>query len=91
MALPPGRKPLEKDWFEKHDLEMQSKGWPPTGFYLDSDIVDSIALRSLRWHLAAILSDMEEFENHDKGHPDDYDRNISLKHHFEKVLDYYGN
>ena len=64
---------------------------PESGFYLDSRVVDEIAIRSLRWHYAAILQDIEEFEKYGKGHPEDFHRNIGLKTYFEKVLEYYGN
>ena len=82
---------MKKDYYEKNDLENQEKGNPPSGFYVDSEIVDSMTLRSLRWHYWSILQDIEDFEKNERGHPDDFDRNISLKYHFEKVLEYYGN
>lgn len=75
----------------ERDLKNQANGQPPSGVYLDSEVVDSIALRSLRWHYWSILQDIEDFEKNERGHPDDFDRNISLKYHFEKVLEYYGN
>lgn len=63
----------------------------PAKFELDSELADRIAMQSLKQHYNMAVDDMDNFVLHQKGHPDDYDRNLRLKHAFEIVLDYYGN
>jgi hypothetical protein len=63
----------------------------PAKFEIDSEIADRIAMQSLKQHYNMAVDSMDEFVLHQKGHPDDYDRNLRLKHAFEIVLDYYGN
>ena len=60
-------------------------------FEIDSDTADSIAIQSMKQHYNYALSDLDDFVLHQKGHPDDYERNTELKKAFEIVLDYYGN
>ena len=62
----------------------------PQTFELDLDTADRIAIQSMKQHYNYTLSDLDEFVLHQKGHPDDYDRNLKLKHALEIVLDYYG-
>ena len=62
----------------------------PKKFEIDSEIADCIAMQSLKQHYNMAVDSMDEFVLHQKGHPDDYDRNIKLKHALEIVLDYYG-
>ena len=62
----------------------------PKKFEIDSEIADRIAMQSLKQHYNMAVDDMDNFVLHQKGHPDDYDRNIKLKHALEIVLDYYG-
>ena len=59
-------------------------------FEIDSDLADRIAIQSMKQHYNYALQDMDEFVLHQKGHPDDYERNVKLKEAFEIVLDYYG-
>ena len=63
----------------------------PKSFEIDSEIADSIAMQSLKQHYNMAVDDMDNFVLHQKGHPEDYDRNLRLKHAFKIVLDYYGN
>ena len=63
----------------------------PEKFELDFDTADRIAIQSMKQHYNYALQDMDDFVLHQKGHPEDYDRNVKLKHAFEIVLDYYGN
>lgn len=62
----------------------------PNRFEIDSEIADRIAIQSMKQHYNYALQDMDEFVLHQKGHPEDYDRNVKLKHALEIVLDYYG-
>lgn len=62
----------------------------PEKFEIDSEIADLIALQSLKQHYNYAVEDLDDFVLHQKGHPDDYDRNLRLKHAFEIILDYYG-
>lgn len=62
----------------------------PKTFEIDSEIADLIAIQSMKQHYNYALQDMDDFVLHQKGHPEDYDRNVKLKHAFEIVLDYYG-
>ena len=62
----------------------------PKTFEIDSEIADLIAMQSLKQHYNYALEDMDNFVLHQKGHPEDYDRNVKLKHALEIVLDYYG-
>ena len=82
---------MRRDCYEKLDREYKEEGEPQSGIYMDSEVVDSIAIRSLKWHYWAIMTQIEDFENKGEGHPDDFQKNISLKYHLEKVLEYYGN
>ena len=58
---------------------------------LSIDVVDGIAVDSLKWHLQAIEEDLERFEKEGVGHPDDFAENITLKTHFKRILKYYGH
>ena len=60
-------------------------------FEIDFDTADRLAIQSMKQHYNYTLSDLDDFVLHQKGHPDDYDRNLRLKHALEIVLDYYGN
>ena len=60
-------------------------------FEIDSEIADRIAMQSLKQHYNYAVDDLDNFVLHQKGQPEDYDRNLRLKHAFEIVLDYYGN
>jgi hypothetical protein len=59
-------------------------------FEIDSELADRLAIQSLRQHYNYTVDDLDEFVLHQKGHPEDYDRNLRLKHALEIVLDYYG-
>jgi hypothetical protein len=63
----------------------------PKTFEIDSEVADRIAMHSLKQHYNYAVEDLDNFVLHQKGHPDDYDRNLRLKHAFEIVLDYYGD
>jgi len=63
----------------------------PETFEIDSDTADRLAIQSMKQHYNYTVSDLDEFVLHQKGHPEDYDRNLRLKHALEIVLDYYGN
>ena len=58
---------------------------------LSIDVVDGIAVDSLKWHLQAIEEDLERFEKKGVGHPDDFAENITLKTYFKRILKYYGH
>lgn len=62
----------------------------PKTFEIDTETADRIAMQSLKQHYNYALEDMDNFVLHQKGHPEDYDRNVKLKHALEIVLDYYG-
>lgn len=62
----------------------------PKTFEIDSEIADLIAMQSLKQHYNYALEDMDNFVLHQKGHPEDYDRNVKLRDAFQIVLDYYG-
>ena len=62
----------------------------PKTFEIDSEIADRLAIQSLKQHYNYTVDDMDDFVLHQKGHPEDYDRNVKLKHALEIVLDYYG-
>jgi hypothetical protein len=62
----------------------------PKTFEIDSEIADVLAIQSLKQHYNYTISDLDNFVLHQKGHPEDYDRNLRLKHAIEIVLDYYG-
>lgn len=62
----------------------------PKTFEIDSEIADLLAIQSLKQHYNYALEDLDNFVLHQKGHPEDYDRNLRLKHALEIVLDYYG-
>lgn len=59
-------------------------------FEVDSEIADQLAIHSLKQHYNYAVEDMDNFVLYQKGHPDDYDRNLKLKEAFKLVLDYYG-
>ena len=63
----------------------------PEKFEIDSDIADRLAIQSLKQHYNYTVGDMDEFVLHQKGHPDDYERNVKLKEALEIVLDFYGH
>jgi len=63
----------------------------PKTFEIDSDTADRLAIQSLKQHYNYTISDLDDFVLHQKGHPDDYDYHLKLKHALEIVLDYYGN
>lgn len=63
----------------------------PKTFEIDSETADRIAMQSLKQHYNYALEDMDNFVLHQKGHPEDYDHNVKLKHALEIVLDYYGD
>ena len=60
-------------------------------FQLDFETADRIAIESMKQHYNYTVKDLDDFVLHQKGHPDDYERNTELKKAFEIVLDYYGN
>tara|TARA_Y100000385_G_C13033632_1_gene611955 strand:- start:1277 stop:1489 length:213 start_codon:yes stop_codon:yes gene_type:complete len=62
----------------------------PKTFEIDSDTADRIAMHSLKEHYNYTVDDLDNFVLHAIGHPEDYDRNVKLKHALEIVLDYYG-
>jgi hypothetical protein len=62
----------------------------PKTYEIDSEIVDRMAVHSIKDHYNMIVDELDNFVLHQKGHPDDYDRNTELRHAFELVLDYYG-
>ena len=62
----------------------------PKTFEIDSEVADRIAMHSLKQHYNYAVEDLDNFVLHQKGHPDDYDRNLRIKHAFKIVLDYYG-
>lgn len=62
----------------------------PANFLVDSNLVDRMAVYSLKDHYNMTVESLDEFVLHQKGHPDDYDRNLKLKAAFKLVLDYYG-
>ena len=59
-------------------------------FEIDSEIADVLATQSLKQHYNYTVEDLDNFVLHQKGHPEDYDRNLKLKQALEIVLDYYG-
>ena len=59
-------------------------------YELDSEVVDRMAIHSLKDHYNMIVGEMDNFVLHQKGHPDDYERNTELRKALEIVLDYYG-
>ena len=63
----------------------------PKTFQLDFETADRIAIESMKQHYNYTVEDLDNFVLHQKGHPDDYERNTELKKAFEIVLDYYGN
>jgi hypothetical protein len=62
----------------------------PKTYELDFEIVDRMAIHSLKDHYNIIVESLDEFVLHQKGHPDEYDSNLKLKEAFKIVLDYYG-
>lgn len=62
----------------------------PKTYELDFEIVDRMAIHSLKDHYNITVESLDEFVLHQIGHPDEYDRNLKLKEAFKIVLDYYG-
>jgi hypothetical protein len=62
----------------------------PKTYELDSEVVDRMAIHSLKDHYNMLVGEMDNFVLHQKGHPDDYERNTELRKALEIVLDYYG-
>lgn len=62
----------------------------PKTYELDSEVVDRMATHSLKDHYNMLVGEMDNFVLHQKGHPDDYERNTELRKALEIVLDYYG-
>jgi hypothetical protein len=58
---------------------------------MDSEAMDLIAVQSLKWHKKAAEEFLSEFEEKDKGHPDDFIFYTSFITHIEEVLKYYGH
>ena len=63
----------------------------PKTFELDAEIVDLMAVHSLKDHYNMSVETMDDFVLHQKGHPDDYEYHIKLRDAFKIVLDYYGD
>lgn len=63
----------------------------PNTYAIDSDTADRIAAHSLMFFYNCIVEDMDKFMLYQKGHPDDYERNVRLREAFELVLDFYGH
>lgn len=62
----------------------------PNQFPINGELIDSMAVYSLKYHYNCIIEEMDDFILHQKGHPDDYERNVKLKEHFGEVLKYWG-
>ena len=62
----------------------------PKTYEIDSEIVDRMAIHSLKDHYNMTVKSMDDFVLHQKGHPDDYEYNTKLRDAFQIVLDYYG-
>jgi hypothetical protein len=62
----------------------------PKTYELDSEVVDQMAVHSLKDHYNMTVDELDNFVLHQKGHPDDYDHNTKLKNALKIVLDYYG-
>ena len=62
----------------------------PKKYELDCETVDQMAIHSLKEHYNYTVEFMDDFVLHQKGHSDDYERNIELRNAFKIVLDYYG-
>jgi len=62
----------------------------PDNFLVDSELIDRMAVYSLKWHYNSIVEDMDDFVLHQRGHPADYERNVKLKEHFRAILEYWG-
>ena len=71
-------------------LNMARKYKVSKTFEIDSELADRLAIQSLKQHYNYAVEDMDAFVLHQKGHPDDYERNTELKKALEIVLDYYG-
>ena len=63
----------------------------PKTFEIDSDIADRLAIQSLKQHYNYTVEFMDDFVLHQKGHPDNYEKNTELKKALKIVLDYYGS
>jgi len=62
----------------------------PDNFLVDSELIDRMAVYAIKWHYNSIVEDMDDFVLHQRGHPDDYERNVKLKEQFRAVLEYWG-
>jgi hypothetical protein len=58
---------------------------------MDYEAMDLIAAQSLKWHLACAEEFLREFEEDDKGHPDDFVYYTSFITHIKEVLKHYGH
>ena len=63
----------------------------PKKYELDCETVDQMAIHSLKEHYNYTVEFMDDFVLHQKGHPDDYEKNTELKKALKIVLDYYGS
>jgi len=63
----------------------------PKTFELDAEILDLMAVHSLKDHYNMSVETMDDFVLHQKGHPDDYEYHTKLRDAFKIVLDYYGD
>jgi hypothetical protein len=63
----------------------------PRQYTLDCEVVDRMAVHSLKDHYNTTLDELDNFLLHQQGHPDDYDLNLELKKALKIVLDYYGS
>lgn len=62
----------------------------PKTYELDSEVVDQMAIHSLKEHYNYTVEFMDDFVLHQKGHPDVYEYHTKLRDAFQIVLDYYG-
>ena len=62
----------------------------PKTYELDFEIVDRMAVHSLKDHYNMAVESMDDFVLHQKGHPDDYEYHTKLRDALKIVLDYYG-
>jgi hypothetical protein len=63
----------------------------PSKIELDGEAADQVAIHSLKYFYNYLVDELDEFVLHQKGHPDDYERNLRLREAFELVLDFYGH
>ena len=62
----------------------------PKTYELDFEIVDRMAVHSLKEHYNMSVESMDDFVLHQKGHSDDYEYHTKLRDALKIVLDYYG-